>query len=77
MGVSENRGTLFWGPSNKDPTIWGTMLGSPIFGNSHDSHMPRSLVAVFLIPQARMLEPLGFQDTRKVAVVWEKNLGSC
>ena len=19
----------------KDPTIWGTMLGSPIFGNSH------------------------------------------
>ena len=25
------RGTLFWGPYNKDPTI----LGSPIFGNSH------------------------------------------
>ena len=21
MGVSENRGTLFWGPCNKDPTI--------------------------------------------------------
>ena len=21
MGVSENRGTLFWGPYNKDPTI--------------------------------------------------------
>ena len=30
------RGTLFWGPCNKDPTIWGTILGSPIFGNSHD-----------------------------------------
>ena len=24
-------GTLLWGPYNKDPTI----LGSPIFGNSH------------------------------------------
>ena len=35
MGVSENRGTLFWGPYNKDPTISGTILGSPIFGNSH------------------------------------------
>ena len=29
------RGTLFWGPYNKDTTIWGTILGSPIFGNSH------------------------------------------
>ena len=35
MGVSENRGTLFGGPYNKDPTIYGTILGSPIFGNSH------------------------------------------
>ena len=25
----------FGGPYNKDPTIWGTILGSPIFGNSH------------------------------------------
>ena len=32
MGVFE-----FWGPYNKDPTIYiyGTTLGSPIFGNSH------------------------------------------
>ena len=21
LGISENRGTLFWGPYNKDPTI--------------------------------------------------------
>ena len=28
------RGTLFWGPYNKDPTVWGTILGSPIFGNA-------------------------------------------
>ena len=27
-------GTLLWGPYNKDPTIQGTILGSPIFGNS-------------------------------------------
>ena len=26
------RGTLFWGPYNKDPTIEGTIFGSPIFG---------------------------------------------
>ena len=36
MGVSANyRGTLFWGPYNKDPTILSIILGSPIFGNSH------------------------------------------
>ena len=29
------RGYLIWGPYNKDPTIQGTILGSPIFGNSH------------------------------------------
>ena len=29
------RDTLFWGPYNKDPTVYGTILGSPIFGNSH------------------------------------------
>ena len=27
------RGTLVWGPQNRDPTIQGTVLGSPIFGN--------------------------------------------
>ena len=35
MGLSENWGALFWGPYNKDPTIEGTILGSPIFGNPH------------------------------------------
>ena len=35
MGVSKNQGTLCGGPYNKDPTIQGTILGSPIFGNSH------------------------------------------
>ena len=29
------RGTLFWGPCNKDRPILGTTLGSPIFGNCH------------------------------------------
>ena len=31
--VNEYLPYLFWGPYNKDPTIWGTILGSPIFGN--------------------------------------------
>ena len=35
MGVSKNRGTLFWGSYNKDPTISGAILGSPIFGNPY------------------------------------------
>ena len=30
MGISESRGYPIWGPYNKDPTIFGTMLGSPI-----------------------------------------------
>ena len=39
MGVSEKVGVpYFGGPYNKDPTIWGTILGSPIFGNSHILH---------------------------------------
>ena len=34
MGDSEKKGVpYFGGPDNKDPTIWGTILGSPIFGN--------------------------------------------
>ena len=35
MEVSENRGTFFGGPDNKDPTIWGAILGSLIFGSPH------------------------------------------
>ena len=35
MEFPKIRGALFWGPYNKDPTISGTILGSPIFGNSH------------------------------------------
>ena len=31
----KTRGTVFWGAYNKDPTISGTLFGSPIFGNSH------------------------------------------
>ena len=40
MGVSEIRGTLFWGPYNKAPTIQGTILGFPIFGNFHFGQPP-------------------------------------
>ena len=32
MGVSENKGYRIWG---SDPTISGTILGSPILGNAH------------------------------------------
>ena len=40
LGLSENWGYLVWGgPYNKDPTIQGTILGSPIFGNPHLSMM--------------------------------------
>ena len=32
MGASQNRGTLFGGPHNKDYSILGSILGSPYFG---------------------------------------------
>ena len=39
------RSTLSWGPYNKDPTIGGTIFGSPIFGNSHtDADVPATPV---------------------------------
>ena len=37
----------FGGPFRKDPTIMGTILGSPLFGNS---------------PMRRTLKGLGFED---------------
>ena len=43
MGVSESKGTFFWGPYNKDPTIQGTISGAPIFGNPHLSAGSRPL----------------------------------
>ena len=33
-GSFQIRGTVFWSPYNKDPTIRGTILGPPILGNS-------------------------------------------
>ena len=33
-GFPKIRGTLFWGPYHEDPTIQGTILGSPFLGNS-------------------------------------------
>ena len=32
MGVSQNYGSLFGGPYNKDSSILGSILGSPYFG---------------------------------------------
>ena len=56
-------GTLFWGPYNKDPTIEGTILGSPIFGNPHiypptqrNGALPctlRTLCSALLNPESR------------------------
>ena len=31
-GSFRNYGYLIWRPYNKDPTIWGAILRSPIFG---------------------------------------------
>ena len=32
MGVFQNEGYFFGGPSNKDYSIWGSILGYPNFG---------------------------------------------
>ena len=59
MGVSEIRGTLLWGPYNKDPTIWGTTSGSPIFGNSHlDPKLcTYTVCAIYFDPEVLILNP--------------------
>ena len=41
-GFPKIRGTLFWGPYNKDPTTSGTILWFPIFGNSHMGNTHRN-----------------------------------
>ena len=40
----------FGGPYNKDPTILGTILGSPIFGNSH---MTVDVMTMISLPSLR------------------------
>ena len=59
MGVFENTGTLFRCPCNKDPTIQGTILGSPIFGNlqipSPDTATGRTLTPWEQAPQRQAL----------------------
>ena len=32
------RSTLFWGPYNEDPTVWGTILG-PLFSETSTSEV--------------------------------------
>ena len=32
LGGFPKLGVTFWGPNNKDYSIWGSMLGSPYFG---------------------------------------------
>ena len=48
------RGTLFWGPYNKDPSILGTILGTPIFGNSHidSTYGPKALYNMVFKPKS-------------------------
>ena len=51
-GFPKIRGTLFWGPYNKDPTIQGIRLGSPIFGSSQICDVQR------LCPTTKSLLPV-------------------
>ena len=46
-GLSDNQGlgfrvSIFWGPCTKDPTIKGTIVGSPIFGHPHITYVPQN-----------------------------------
>ena len=60
-------GTLFGGPYNKDPTIWGTILGSPILGNPHATlfHKPcgRELEELSNLNPETKVSGLGFRGT--------------
>ena len=56
------RGTLFWGPYSKDPTIQGTIPGSPIFGSPHLPHG--------LKPEAQMLKDWSFKSGHHEGLLW-------
>ena len=70
LGVSETTEYLIWGPYNKDPTIKGTIFGSPIFGIPYfllnpkpkspkfrtESHEPPSIAAA-QVPPGRQRQP--------------------
>ena len=43
-GFPEIRGTLFWGPYNKDYSICGSILGSPHFGKL--PYRPQDIVSL-------------------------------
>ena len=43
MGVLKNSGPRFTSPYNKDHSILGSIMGSPVCGNSHMSCMIRYL----------------------------------
>ena len=49
LSVPKIRGCLILGPYNKDPTISGTILGSPIFG--------KKVSGTGVLHQVRMFEP--------------------
>ena len=53
MGLSENQGTLFRGPYNKDPIIQGTILGS-----FHFRKHPSSVESVERAEASRATPPL-------------------
>ena len=63
MGVSENRGTVLWGPFHKDPTIWGTILG-PLF--SETPHFTEALKTPF---RERPWGSLGL--CKNTGAIWE------
>ena len=54
------RDTLFWGPYNEDPIVYGAILGCPIFGNCHVSVESLGLRDVGCRAQG-LLRGLGFQ----------------
>ena len=49
--------TLFWGPYNEDPTIWGARNESPIFGNSQ-------ITVTFSVRAGIVQSPHGVLDVR-------------
>ena len=63
------RGTLFWGPYHKDPTIWATILGTPIFGNYVGFFVGGAEGLESLKPKSSIVHPEA-SETSALGVFW-------
>ena len=74
MGVSENRGTLFGGPYNKDPNISGTIL---VIRAPYFRKIPHDAVSWFLIFRPGLRRYLGNSKNMRTVLLLPSAVPKC